>query len=208
MSISHIRHQTSDIRHAPAFSTALLILLAQQSTTTPPPAASGGMSMALWGMILIGVAILLFSLELFVPSGMILGIGGMVSLVAGIVCLFIQSQELGLIGIVVSLIGLPIFFVMAIRVWPTTPIARFLTLGNPRGDDADGEGAGKPREATDRSAMVGKVGQAQTGLRPVGTCVIDGDRHECLAESGVIEAGSRVRVVHADGMQIKVRAVE
>jgi membrane-bound ClpP family serine protease len=55
---------------------------------------------------------------------------------------------------------------------------------------------------------VGHKGEATTELRPVGTCVIDGRREECLATTGVIERGTPIEVVSQDGMYIKVRPIE
>jgi len=41
----------------------------------------------------------------------------------------------------------------------------------------------------------------------VGTCLLREQREQCLAVGSMIEAGTRVRVVAADGMQIKVKPV-
>jgi membrane-bound serine protease (ClpP class) len=54
--------------------------------------------------------------------------------------------------------------------------------------------------------MIGKQGLALTDLRPVGVIDLDGQRTDALAETTYIKAGSRVRIVQADGSQIKVRA--
>jgi membrane-bound serine protease (ClpP class) len=55
---------------------------------------------------------------------------------------------------------------------------------------------------------VGTTGKSLTELRPVGTCLLDGKRQECLSESGVIEPGVQVKVVSSDGMQVKVRPIQ
>jgi membrane-bound serine protease (ClpP class) len=56
------------------------------------------------------------------------------------------------------------------------------------------------------ASLIGKQGLALTDLRPVGVIDLDGQRTDALAETTYIKAGSRVRIVQADGSQIKVRA--
>ena len=45
----------------------------------------------------------------------------------------------------------------------------------------------------------------ESDLRPVGMIRIDGDRHEALAETGVIDANIEVEVVEVYDNQLKVR---
>ena len=158
----------------------------------------------IWAIICLAAALLLFAIEIFIPSGGVIGFASAIALIAGIVMLFKVNTTLGLIGIVLSLIAIPLLIMLAIRIWPSTPFAQFLTLKNSK-PPID---PNKPDEIVDDDLqkLVGKTGKAMTDLRPVGTCIIDGKRHECLAESGVIESGSEVEVTTADGMQIKVRS--
>jgi len=156
----------------------------------------------IWATVLIGVALLLFFIELFIPSGGLIGIGAAICLIAGLVMLFKVDTTIGLIGAVVALAAVPFFIAAMIRLWPNTPIAHWLTLKNE-----------PPLSATDTVTSpstgalpsVGAVGDAITDLRPVGTCVLGGHRTECLADGGIIRAGTRVKVVMVDGMQVKVR---
>ena len=57
-------------------------------------------------------------------------------------------------------------------------------------------------------SLIGEEGRAATDLKPVGTCIINGQRMDCLSTAGQIKAGTKVRVVFADGIQIKVKAEE
>ncbi len=167
------------------------LLLAQQTAIQP--------NLLLWALLAIGVALVLFALELFIPSSMILGTSAIVSLIVGIVLLFRVDSTYGLMGIVASLVAVPVGFGFAIRIWPHTPVARLLSLREEQ----------KPVTLTPEAALagptLGAVGRAVADLRPVGVCVIDGKRVECLAESSVIRSGATVRVVAVDGMHIKVR---
>ncbi|MCE9590501.1 MAG: hypothetical protein K8S99_08260 [Planctomycetes bacterium] len=155
----------------------------------------------IWAVIFLAAALVLFIIELVLPSAGIIAILAAVSLVAGIVMLFKLDTTIGLIGATVTVIGAPFLFALALKLWPNTPIARLVML---RHEQA--RLTGDQREtAADDGPQVGARGTAVTDLRPVGTCLIDGQRIECLAEGGVIRAQTPVRVVACDGMQIKVR---
>ena len=55
--------------------------------------------------------------------------------------------------------------------------------------------------------LIGQRGITQTLLRPSGMAMIDGKRLDVMAESGMIAAGSIIRVVSVNGTQIVVRGV-
>lgn len=158
-----------------------------------------------WAVTCLVIAVVLFFLELFVPSGGLIGLAAGASLVTGIVLLFRFNTKVGLVSAIVALGSLPFVFMLALKVWPHTPIARMLLLKNrPAGGSEATGGSGGAEPAL----RVGLRGKALTDLRPVGTCLIEGRRLECLAESGMIRAGSPVCVVSVDGMHIKVRREE
>jgi membrane-bound ClpP family serine protease len=173
-------------------------------------AVSGGGQLVTWAVVLFGMAAALFIAEMFVPSGGLLGAGSVLCLIGGVVMLFWIDDTVGLIGMIVSLLAIPVAFLLAIRVWPSTPIGRALTLG---GNDEDENSAydgqsPRPGQTHAPSVATGTVGKTLTELRPVGTCLFDGERHECLSEAGVIHRGVQVKVVSADGMQVKVRPAD
>jgi membrane-bound serine protease (ClpP class) len=160
----------------------------------------------IWAMICLSVAVLLFFSEIFIPSGGIIGFAAAASLVAGIVLLFQVDTTLGLVGALVSVTSVPFFFMLALRLWPSTPIARMLMLKSEPTTVLGEMGiAGADKAAASRK-LIGARGVAITDLRLVGTCMIEGQRTECLAESEMIHAGTHVVVTWADGMTIKVKA--
>lgn len=175
------------------------LLLANASTNSPTP----DKSLAVWAIILVGVAVVLFFLEVMVPSGGVIGVLSAVSLIAGVVMLFRINTTLGLIGAILSLAAVPFLFAFALKLWPTTPIAQMLLLKNLPRDGID-RAEPAPNDLPNEP-LVGACGQALTDLRPVGTCLIDGRRQPCLAESNLISRGSKIRVVSVDGMGVKVR---
>ena len=181
--------------HAPVLMGPILVLA--QSASNPPVS---GHNYAAWGIILLGIALALFFVEVIVPSGGIIGFLSAICMIVGVVMLFKFNTTLGLLGAIFTLIAIPFLFAFAVKVWPNTPIARLLMLKNPPREDLSNDAGA----ALDQ--LVGMQGKAMTDLRPVGTCVIEGQRRQCLAVSGLIRSGDSIRVVSADGMEIKVRA--
>jgi len=172
---------------------SLVFTLAQQDA--PQPAETSGY--ILWAAILIGMAILLLLTELVIPSAGLLGFFSAASMFAAIIMLFQYDTAVGLVGAILALVALPLVFAVALKVLPHTPIAKRLRLKNP---DADP----KPSQAV--ASLLNAQGTALTDLRPVGTCLIAGQRVECLAETGLIRAGSKVQVTYAQDMEIKVKS--
>lgn len=158
-----------------------------------------------WAIILFGVAVILFLVELFLPSGGLLGMASAAALVTGVVLFFWIDTALGTISAIVTLIAIPFGIGFALKIWPQTPIGRMLMLGN-----TDAETAAKQSLTgrQDHMKLVGTRGRALTDLRPVGTCEINGKREECLAIGTMIDTGAIVEVTRSNGMQLEVREVE
>jgi len=154
-----------------------------------------------WAIVCLSLAVVIFFFELFLPSGGMLGFIATAALVTGIVLLFNVNTLLGLIGTLVALIAVPLLVLLAMRLWPHTPIFRWLVLKNPQQTDLNAVGAGEP-------GLVGAEGICLTELRPVGTCLVSGKRYDCISEDGILQTGTRIRVVSADGFQVKVRRLD
>jgi membrane-bound ClpP family serine protease len=162
----------------------------------------------IWALLLLGAGLVLFVIELFVPSGGLLGLCSAGCAVAGVVCLFKVNTTLGAVASLVILVAIPFLIGYSLKLLPHTPIWKWLTLKDvTRATTGVGRAAvSGPAPAPD--SLVGAQGKAVTDLHPVGTCLINGRRTECLAVGSMIEAGTAVTVVSADGMQVKVRAEE
>lgn len=167
------------------------------------------MELWVWSLILFGIALILFAVELFIPSGGVIGLLCLAALIGAIITAFMTDSTFGVVALFCALAAIPLGFLAFLRVFPDTPIARWMTLTNEGVSlaDEETEDAGRTSASQARREMVGVEGEALTDLRPIGVCKLDGKRVDCLAEGGVIESGSRVRVVAADGMQVKVRRV-
>lgn len=163
-------------------------------------------TLLLWGFALLGAALLLVFLEVFVPSGGIIGLTAGVTAIAGVVVFWRVSPAWGVTSMLLMLVLAPIALNFALRLMPHTPMGKRLILS----EDAESlqrRTAKDQEQAAQEQALIGATGSALTSLRPIGTVEIDGTRLEALAEGGVIEAGSRVRVTSVQGNQIKVRAM-
>lgn len=163
----------------------------------------------IWAIICLAVALVLFLIEIFIPSGGLIGLAAGAALITGIILLFQVNTTLGLIGAIVSLVALPFIIGFGLKVAPNTPLLRLMTLQTPGVRAADARSLERGDAAGEADAvLLGQEGVTVTDLRPVGTCMIAGRRRECLSDGGIIRAGTKVRVVLTDGMQIKVRVVE
>jgi len=158
--------------------------------------------------VFLGAAVMLFIVEVFVPSGGILAIASATSALVGIVLLFWVDTTVGLVGMIVVIVATPVLLGFALRIWPHTPLGRALTLSAGQSAltrAAKPDMAGTPAPPDER---VGQRGTAMTDLRPVGTCLIAGERVECLSARGIIRKGATVTVVEVDGNSIRVEPVE
>jgi membrane-bound serine protease (ClpP class) len=161
-----------------------------------------------WAILLIAIAIVLFFIEFIVPSGGILAVCAFLSLAVGVFFLYKVDTTIGLIGAIVSVGSLPFLFALGIKVLPSTPFYRRLLLKDvPRAGLGEHGIAGATGRERAR-ALIGEQGQAVTDLKPVGTCIIKGERMDCLSAAGQIKSGARVRVIFADGIQVKVKVDE
>jgi membrane-bound serine protease (ClpP class) len=139
------------------------------------------------GLILMFLALIFFALELFVPSGGILGGGGVVALILGGIIAFRDTPAefmpsyivLGLLGFMI--VGM--FFSLAVGV------ARLRKLNVEIGS----------------AALVGRTAIARTPLTPEGFVFLQGERWHATLDEGMAQEGDRVRIVGADGLRLRVQ---
>lgn len=159
-----------------------------------------------WGVALLAISVLILIIELFVPSGGMLGVTAAVVAVAGVVCLWRHDTTSGITGTLAVLVLGPLAFMFMLKIWPQTPMGRRL-INAPTEEEQMAQRQSEEQQKSERLALIGKEGTALTDLRPVGLVEINGQRHEVLSETHFVPTGSKVRVTHADLAQIKVRRV-
>lgn len=155
-------------------------------------------------LMLYGVGVLMLIAEIFIPSHGVLTLAGVGFLVAAIVKTFSYGgHEAGVVAILACLVFLPVFAFVSIKYWPRTPIGRRIAPPNPVLTAAD---TSVPVEKLNR--LVGRTGLSKTALRPVGICEFDGQRISCVAEYGIIEAGTVVRGTRITGSNLTVEEMK
>lgn len=153
-------------------------------------------------LVVMGLAALV--LEVFVPSGGVLGFLSVVALASGVTLAFIeQGPWFGTAVLAVTSVAVPIALAVAFRVFPETPLGRRVLPPPPSPDDVVPDAG---RRAALKS-LVGCRGTATTDLVPWGAIGIDGIPHDAVSETGPITAGATVDVVGVQGTAVVVRAV-
>ena len=187
-------------------------ILAQTASATPPDGS--------WLAIGFGLGVLalaIFVIELFVPTGGMLGILCGLTVVASIISFFYHSQSAGVFAVASYILATPFVVVYGVKFWSGSRLGRRLILGgtetvSTKGLDEDEvaeEIARQQREETaSTAALIGRTALTVTPLRPVGVIRLDGHRRDALSEAGIIDQGTEVRIVEIIDNQLKVRPVD
>lgn len=193
---------------------SVLHLLAQAANAPVTPGEND--AALIWAVVLLAASIVLLLLELFVPSGGLIGALAAVAAVGSVVAFFRYDTTWGFVATGSYLVLGPIAIIYGLKWWIHSPIGRRMILSNP-GEvdplDPDAPSPQSPEHArAERTAqlrqLIGARGVALTMLRPVGTVKIDGQRLDALADGGMIETGSAVVVTDIQDNQVKVRKAE
>lgn len=159
----------------------------------------------LWGLILLGVALLLLLVEVFIPSmGVITFTAGAVALV-GIVLLFRVSPGWGITGLLTMMVLGPMVVIFGLQVLPHTNAGKKLLYGE--SGKAEIAVRDNPEEAEALARLVGAEGVVVVDLRPMGVIRIGDRKLDAVSEISFVRAGARVRITAADGMTIRVRPI-
>ena len=88
-----------------------------------------------WVLLLLVGALLLFTIDVLVPSGGLFSILGAIALIAAICVAFTQGVREGAITILIISIGVPAFAWSAARWWPHTPLGKLILVPPPEHPD-------------------------------------------------------------------------
>jgi len=141
------------------------------------------------GLALIGLAILLFLAEAFVPSFGLLTVGGVIAMLLG--SLFLIDSPYELMQISISVI-LPV-------VGTTAIIAVVLASLAVRSQ--------RQRATTGTSSLVGKQAEVMAAIAPDGKVFVDGELWNAEADQA-IEVGEVVEILSVAGMLLKVKTIK
>ncbi len=141
--------------------------------------------------------------EVFVPSGGLITIFSIACLAGGVAIFFSKNTVAGWVGVVIAIVMIPSVLVGAYKLLPKTRFGKSVTLEPPKRQQ------GEAIPDTDKlKELLGAVGTVLTTMRPVGMCDFSGRRVECVAESGYVEKGKKVKVIRVESTQLTVRVIE
>jgi membrane-bound ClpP family serine protease len=149
------------------------------------------------------VCAVLIIAEVFVPSGGLISICAIACLVGGIAIFFHQSLIAGWIGVGIAVVMIPAVLIFAYKIFPKTRFGKSVTLTPPERQQGDAI-----PDTAELKKLLGAVGIVLTPLRPVGMCDFSGRRLECVAESGYVDKGKKVKVINVESTQLTVRIIE
>lgn len=153
-----------------------------------------------WAILLLLIGCGLIVMEIFIPSGGLLGFLASVAVVGSVVMAFRRDSTTGLSFIVITLLAVPAVVVLAFKVWPSTPMGRAF-LGEVLSEEEL-----SPEEP--RRELVGRLGIAKSMMLPAGAVWIDGHMIDAITRGTPIEKGETVVVVEVKGNRVVVRLAQ
>jgi len=148
--------------------------------------------------------LMLAILELFFVSHGILTFLSLSAVVASIVTGFMYSTGLGVALLLISVFGIPTFVVLAVYLWPKTPVGKRVMLPAP---DEKETVPDNPR-LRELRGLIGRVGKTKGPMLPAGVVIIDGRAYDAVTNGFPVDGDQWVRVIDVFGSWITVRALE
>ena len=159
------------------------------------------MTGVVWVLLLLIVGLAVMVLEVFLPSGGILGFLSLTAIVAAITTAFLElGATAGFVVLAVATVVVPTVLALAFRWFPETPLGRRVLPPPP--DPADVAPAAARRLELEK--LLGRSGRALSEMLPWGMVEIDGLRVEAQSDGGPIECGAAVQAVSVQGRHLVV----
>ncbi len=152
-------------------------------------------------ILLFAAGLVVLVAEIFIPSYGMLCFVGLAFLVAAIYRAYSDLTETaGHISVAATVVSLPTLAWIAVHTFHRTPWGRKIAPPNPT---PLAEEFAPQHEAL--KLHIGQTGRSVTPLRPVGTCMFNGERINCVAETGMIEDGTEIEAIRIRGRELEVR---
>lgn len=162
------------------------------------------MSPLYWAILLLVFGLGLIVLEMFVPSGGVIGFISLAAVVTSIIMAFRYSEYTGIGFMAAAVLGTPLLVALLFKWWPNTPLGRRILLNVPNGDDVLPDADLRKT----MKALVGKIGTAKAMMLPGGPVVVEGHAYDAVSEGMAIQSGDPVQVVEVRGTRIVVRPAD
>jgi membrane-bound serine protease (ClpP class) len=151
-----------------------------------------------WSILLLLAGCLLVALEVFIPSGGIIGTFAALCFVASILIAFMQGSAVtGLAFTSAAVIAVPTILALAFKYWPKTPMGKAFLGELPTDADV------LPEDP--RRHLLGRVGIARSKMLPSGAVEIDGQMVDAVTQGQAIEPGTYVTVIEVRANRVVVR---
>jgi membrane-bound serine protease (ClpP class) len=138
------------------------------------------------GLALIVLALIMFLLEIKIPSGGLLTVGGVIAMVIGSI-MFIDSplpfMRVSLSVMIPAVVFTVLFFLFAVGM---------------------GLRAQRRKVSTGTKGIIGEIGLAKTDISPEGSVFVHGEYWNAVSDEE-IPAGSKIVVIAVEGMKMKVK---
>jgi membrane-bound ClpP family serine protease len=159
------------------------------------------MSALVWVVVLFLLGLCVMVLEVFLPSGGILGFLSVTAIIAAIATAFLeQGATAGMAVLAVAAVVVPGVLALAFRWFPETPLGRRVLPPPPDPLEMLPDAPSRQR----LKELVGRTGRAVTEMLPWGVVEIGGAKVDAMSESGPIEPGTAVDAVRVEGRALVV----
>jgi membrane-bound ClpP family serine protease len=163
------------------------------------------MSLLAVAVLLFVLALVIFAIDLMIPSGGILVGVTCCFAFAAVVVAFRYSTSAGLWMLITALGSAPVLMWVFVVVWPRTPLGRrMIAVPDVAGPYVWSDAA---QSGGDGNTLVGQEGIALNEMIPSGNIQIGDKTYEAFSETGPIEQGKTVRVTRLDVGRLVVTIV-
>ena len=162
------------------------------------------MSLLAIAVLLFIAAMVIFAIDLMIPSGgVLIGVTACFAF-AAILVAFRHSFNTGVWMLIATLGAAPLMMWAFLEIWPRTPIGRRMTSPpEPAGKFVWSDAA----KSKDANSLIGAEGIAMGEMIPSGLVQIGNQTYEAFSESGPIDAGKEVRVIRLDVGRLVVATI-
>ena len=153
-----------------------------------------------WPYFLLVVAIGLLVLEVFIPSGGVLGAISGIAFITSVIAAFVSGGlELGTYFLLGISILIPAMIYVSLLLWPKTPIGKRI-LNQPQSADQI-----LPPALAERQRWLGRQATAVSPMLPSGAIRVDGQTMDAISDGVPIDKGTIVEVIAIRGNYLVVR---
>ncbi|MCF7959329.1 MAG: hypothetical protein K9M08_01190 [Pirellula sp.] len=162
------------------------------------------MSFIAIALLLFLAAMVIFAIDLMIPSGgVLIGVTACLAF-AAVVFAFRHSTSSGIWMLIASMGSIPIMMWLFVEVWPLTPLGRqMISKPEPSGSYVWSDAA----KSVNAGSLIGAEGTVLNEMIPSGLVQIGDQTFEAFSESGPIDAGKAVRIVRLDVGRLVVAVI-